>query len=51
MMMIIMMMMMLMMNSRLATAAEEKRNWEAELDEWSTTPAGQAQMEPRHALR
>jgi len=37
--------------SRLASAMEEKRRWEEELDNWSTTPPGQSVMEPRHALR
>merc|ERR1712127_26927 len=37
--------------SRLASATEEKRRWEEELDNWSTTPPGQSVMEPRHALR
>ena len=36
---------------RLSEPAAEKRAWEAELDQWSQTPPGQAEMEPRHALR
>eukprot|EP00088_Acartia_fossae_P033385 TRINITY_DN3417_c0_g1_i8.p1 TRINITY_DN3417_c0_g1~~TRINITY_DN3417_c0_g1_i8.p1 ORF type:complete len:613 (-),score=166.41 TRINITY_DN3417_c0_g1_i8:334-2172(-) len=36
---------------RLSAAKLEKEKWEAELDAMSVTPAGQALMEPRHALR
>ena len=36
---------------RLAGPLKEKAAWEAELDQWSVTPSGQDNMEPRHALR
>jgi len=36
---------------RLSAAEEEKTKWEEELTSISQTPAGQSEMEPRHALR